>query len=150
MEIRPEFNGKHVTFDPFACFGTEYYCLPEVGWPEACNAGRSCGPVAPEGHPKRVQWEQAFMEQPCAFFSYESSSHMSFDTFYMIGGVNQNHPRNVEICGQEQFGDDPSWVKVDGFLQAGQWAQASVHGDGRVCAEARDGAGRHCVRYEEQ
>lgn len=154
VEIRPQREGgKNVGYTPWAEFGRDYYCREEVDWPEACAEGRSRGPVAPEGHPKRVEWEKHFLGQPCATFSYESNEHMSFDPYYVIDGVNQNHPRNVRVCGQTKFGGDPSWVKEEHgghfYISRGQWSIASAHGNGEVCAEAKGGVGRKCMKYEE-
>jgi hypothetical protein len=149
VEIRPDREaGKQFGASPFACWPEGYYC--DLGqWPEACAEGRRCGPVLPDGHPDKAVCESKFMGQSCAYWTYQSATHMSFDPFIVIHGVNQNHPRNVEVCGQEKFGDDPSWVKVDGFVQAGQWSWATVHGNGMVCAEAKDGVGKRCVQYQE-
>ena len=139
---------------PRGAFGRDYYCLPEVAWPEACAAGRSFGPVAPDGHPKRVAWEAHFLGQPCATFSFQSATHMSYDPWIVLEGVNQNHPRNVRVCGQGQFETDPSWRKESHqghlYIVEGQWSWATAHGDGRVCAAAADGVGLFCINYEER
>jgi hypothetical protein len=153
VEIRPKQEGKRgFGATPLASFGKEYYCQPGL-WPEACADGRTFGPVAPDGHPDRVACEKQFLELPCANFTNESRGHMSFDPFIVINGVNQNHPRNVDVCGQARLQDDPSWRKEpyqgQMYIVEGQWSWATAHGNGRVCAEAKDGAGRHCVSFTE-
>ncbi len=135
--------------------GRLYYCQPGL-WPEACAAGRRGGPVAPPGHPKKVACEAQFYQRPCAMFSLKSSKHMSYDPWYVIGGVNQNHPRNVRVCGQGQFETHPSWVKEDYrghlYVVAGEWSIASAHTTregGEVCTAAKGGAFKRCVKYKE-
>ena len=154
VEIRPMREGrKGVGATPWAVFGEEHYCRPEVNWPEACAAGRDRGPIAPDGHPHRAAWEAHFLGQPCASFSYESTEHMSFDPWIVQGGVNQNHPRNVEVCGQAQFEPHESWTQAEYhghlYIIGGQWSWATAHGNGEVCAEAAGGVGRTCKPYEE-
>jgi hypothetical protein len=63
-----------------------------------------------------------------------SQCPITFDPFYVIGGVNQNHPANVAAGCGEQFVDDPSWVKVDGFLLQGMFWTATAHGKGKIRA----------------
>ena len=152
VEVKPVREGrKGMGATPRGQFGRAYYCLPEVAWPEACAAGRSFGPIAPDGHPKRVAWEAHFMGQSCATFSFQSNEHMSWDPWIVLQGVNQNHPRNVRVCGQGQFASHPSWVRdKDGYLQEGQWSWATAHGNGRVCAAAADGVGLFCINYKER
>lgn len=152
-EVRPSFEGrKGVGFTVWGVWGREHYCQPETNWPEACAEGRDRGPLAPDG-PVRSKWEAHVMGQRCATFSYESDTHMSFDPWQVQHGVNQNHARNVRVCGQEWLVDDPSWVKVEHdhhlYIAEGQWAWATVHGNGRVCAEGKDGRGRTCKEYRE-
>ena len=154
VEIKPIREGrKGMGATARGAFGREYYCLEEVAWPEACAAGRSFGPVAPDGHPDRPAMEAVFMGQACARFSFQSDEHMSFDPWIVTGSprVNQNHPRNVRVCGQGQFETHPSWTRdANGYIQSGQWSWATAHGNGRVCAEAADGVGRFCIKYVEK
>jgi len=156
VEIKPVREGKRgMGATPRGQFGRAYYCQPEVAWPEACEAGRSFGPVAPDGHPKRVAWEAHFMGQRCATFSFESDTHMSYDPWISIKGVNQNHPRNVRVCGQGQFATHYSWIGEIGpggrpYIIEGQWSWATAHGNGRVCAFARDRVGYFCIKYIER
>jgi len=155
VEIKPVREGrKGMGATARGAFGRAYYCLEEVAWPEACAAGRSFGPVAPDGHPDRPAMESVFMGQACATFSFESDEHMSYDPWIATSGVNQNHPRNVRVCGQGQFETHESWVKEPHqggwYLVRGQWSWATVHGNGRVCAEAANGVGKFCIRYVER
>ena len=155
VEIKPVGEGKKgMGVTAKGAFGRGYYCTDEVDWPEACAKGRSFGPVAPDGHPKRVAWEAHFMGQPCATFSFQSDTHMSYDPWISIRGINQNHPRNVRVCGQGQFENHRSWVREvyqDGnYIVAGQWSWATAHGDGLVCAAAKDGVGLFCINYKER
>jgi hypothetical protein len=130
--------------------GENYYCQPGL-WPEACAANRRGGPVAPPGHPLRGACENQFYEQWCARFSYSSTTHMSFDPWIVLDSENQNHPRNVRECGQGQFETHPSWLKDDrGYIKEGQWAWATAHGDGRVCAEDKNAHFRGCINYKER
>jgi hypothetical protein len=134
--------------------GTKYYCQPGL-WPERCAGGQPGGPVAPDGHPKRVACERQFLQLDCPEFSYQSNTHMSFDPFYVINDVNQNHPRNVRVCGQQtglepDYEDHPSWKRDDrGYIKRGQWSIAMAAGNGKVCAEAKDGVAKACVNYRE-
>lgn len=159
VEVKPVKEGRRgFGATPRAAFGRDYYCSAEVAWPEACAAGRSFGPVAPDGHPKRVAWEAHFLgtETGCAIFSQESDDLITFDPWISLQGVNQNHPRNVRVCGQGQFETHPSWVHTfyppegRSYITGGEWSWATAHGEGRVCAEAADGVGRFCINYEEQ
>lgn len=154
VEVKPNKEGRRgFGATPRAAFGKAWYCTPEVAWPEACAAGRRFGPIAPDGHPKRAEWEAIFLGQPCATFSFESDTHMSYDPWISISGVNQNHPRNVRVCGQGQFETHSSWVKepYQGhlYIVKGQWSWATAHGNGDVCAEAANGVARKCVKYVE-
>jgi hypothetical protein len=64
--------------------------------------------------------------------------------------VNQNHPRNVRVCGQGQFENHPSWKRdAQGKIYEGQWAKAMAAGNGDVCAEAAGSLFRSCVGYVE-
>jgi hypothetical protein len=137
--------------------GEPYYCQPGL-WPERCAEGKPGGPVAPDGHPARPACEARFLQQPCATFRYESNTHMSFDPWICIHEegqatgqcTNQNHPRNVRVCGQGKFETHPSWEKdAQGYIKAGQWSWATAHGNGTVCAEARGGVAKSCVAYVE-
>jgi hypothetical protein len=133
--------------------GEPYYCQEGL-WPEACAAGRRGGPPAPDGHPNRVACEKQFLELDCPYMSFESEQHMSYDPWVSINGVNQNHPRNVlHGCGR-QFEDHPSWVKEPyggkQYIVAGQFYWATAHGNGKVCAEAKDGAAKKCIVYVER
>jgi hypothetical protein len=145
--------------------GQPYYCQPGL-WPERCADGRRDGPVAPDGHPKRSACEAHFLQLPCPEFSYQSDGHMSFDPWICINEgnvfrrtlnfitrrcVNQNHPRNIRVCGQGQFETHLSWKKdQQGYIKRGQWSWATAHGNGDVCAEAKDGVAKKCVGYLEQ
>ena len=130
--------------------GTLYYCQDGL-WPARCAEGRRDGPVAPPGHPKRAACENVFWQQQCARFTYSSSTHMSFDPWIVLNSENQNHPRNVRICGQGQFETHESWKKDDqGYIKEGQWGWATAHGDGFVCAEAKGGKAKGCISYVEQ
>jgi hypothetical protein len=129
--------------------GENYYCQPGL-WPEACAEGRRGGPVAPDGHPRRVACEKQFLQLDCPYFTYTSSEHMSFDPWVTINSVNQNHPRNVRVCGQGQFETHESWDKCGTrWICAGQWSWATAHGNGSVCAAAKDGVAKRCVPYRE-
>jgi hypothetical protein len=137
VEIAPRLEGRmNVSATPRAEFGAAYYCTPEMNWPEACAAGRTFGPVAPDGHPDRLACERQFLQQNCPTFVMAECTGtgnecpITFDPFYVIGGTNQNHPRNVEAgC----HGTD--WIKDDGghVLQGMFWL-ASAHGKGYVQA----------------
>lgn len=130
--------------------GTLYYCQEGL-WPERCAQGRRDGPVAPPGHPKRGACENQFYEQKCARFSYTSSTHMSFDPWIVLDSQNQNHPRNVRECGQGQFESHESWKKDNqGYIKEGQWAWATAHGDGLVCAEDKNAHFKGCINYVER
>jgi hypothetical protein len=103
-----------------------------MNWPEACTAGRVFGPVAPDGHPQREACEAQFMEAPCPYFmgrctGVGAECPITYDPYFVIGGVNQNHPRNRH-CGEED------WVKVDGHVINGTFWLASAHGKGHVIA----------------
>ena len=146
VEIKPVREGRQaVGATARGEFGRDYYCLPQVAWPEACAAGRTFGPVAPGGHPKRVAWEAHFMGQSCATFSVQGD--MSFNPWIVLEGIDQNHPRNVLACGHGQFDTHASWVYRGARIVEGQWSWASVHGSGRVCAAAADGVGLLCVDF---
>ena len=120
---------------PKGCFGKEYYASAEMNWPEAAAAGRTCGPVAREGHPQRVACEAQFMEQPCPTYSTtQALGHISFDPWFVIDGVNQNHPKNVAAGCGKQFEDHESWIKEGQYIQSGMWLRATVHGDTKVMA----------------
>lgn len=162
VQIRPKREGRRgigvtpvAEFGKYEVDGKPYYCQPGL-WPEACAEGRLMGPPAPDGHPDRIATEQIFYEQPCATVSVEPAAggHMSLDPWIVQGGVNQNHPRNVEACGQARFQDDPSWVKepYQGrlYIVEGQLSWATWHGTGQVCAEAKGGVGKHCISVEER
>ena len=153
VEVRPSREGrKGFGATVRAEWGVEHYCRPETAWPEACAEGRVFGPVAPDG-PTREKWEVYTMGGQCAFFSFESDTHMSFDPWIVQDEVNQNHPRNVRVCGQGQFETHASWVvepyQGHNYIVAGQWAWTTAHGNGRVCAEGKDGVGKVCVNYLE-
>ncbi len=148
VEIKPVREGKKgMGATPRGQFGRAYYCAPEVAWPEACAAGRSFGPVAPDGHPKREEWEAHFLGQSCPTFSFQSDTHMSYDPWISIRGINQNHPRNVRVCGQGQFESHASWRTEGRYIVEGQWSWATAHGNGRVCASGKDGVGLFCINY---
>lgn len=145
VEIRPQLEGRfNVSATPMAYFGVEYYCQPGL-WPEACAEGRTFGPVAPDGHPYREACEAVFLEAPCPTFRMSrctgtpNQCPITFDPYYVIGGVNQNHPRNARC-------DQSTWVPPLGGKTQGQWWIASAHGKGyveacngdlSVCTEAK-------------
>lgn len=141
VEVRPEIHGATVSATPLAAFGNDYYCQPEVNWPEACAEGRTFGPVAPEGHPNRLECEQQFLEQCGPVFSMAvctgtpDQCPVTFDPFYVIGGVNQNHPSNVAAGCGGQFTDHESWVVVpgNGVVEGAMWASIA-HGKGHIKA----------------
>jgi hypothetical protein len=156
-EVRPSQEGRRAFgATPWGCFGKEYYCQPGL-WPEACAEGRTCGPVAPDGHPKRVACERQFLELDCPQFTGESAQHYSFDPWISLNGVNQNHPRNIEVCGQGKFETDESWVKEPHgghfYIVAGQWSWATAHATPgavmKVCASAKGGVARKCREFSE-
>lgn len=134
--------GKWISGTPVACFGRDYYCQPDMDWPEAC-AGPPCpGPVAPEGHPQRVACEAQFLEQPCPTFAQDhctgsgTQCPISWDTYIVIDGVNQLHPDNVKAgCLESTYVKDP-----DGRLLTGQWWKATAHGKGYLKACNFDGS----------
>jgi hypothetical protein len=128
---------KQITATPIATFGKEYYCA--IGWTEACNEGKVRGPVGPDG-PDRLPCEKVFMEANCPTFSMArctgvgNQCPITFDPYFVIDGVNQNHPENVAAgCN----GDD--WVKVDGQVVKGMFWRATAHGKGTVQACNGDG-----------
>jgi hypothetical protein len=141
-KIVVKLQGKNVEAQPKARFGRDYYCQPEMNWPAMCAAPRS-GPVAPEGHPQRIACEAQFLGQGCPTFSMAKCSGagdqcpITFDPFYMINGINQNHPANVRAgCN----GDD--WIKEDGHVVKGMFWKATAHGKGRY--KACDATGTVC------
>lgn len=106
--------------------------------------------MAPDGHPYRVACEKQFLELDCPYWTYTSGEHMSYDPWVVVDSVNQNHPRNVRVCGQGQFETHPSWKKdPQGYIMAGEWSWATAHGNGYVCAQAKDGVAKKCVEYLE-
>ncbi len=139
-EVLVKQEGHNVSFVVRGRFGEEHYCQPGL-WPEACEAVRTFGLPIPDGHPNQIGWTQRFMQQTAAHFVMGQCTGsgeqcpITFDTFYVIGGVNQNHPRNVRWGAGTQFTDHWTWKKKDGRLVSGQWAIASAHGKGyvRVC-----------------
>jgi hypothetical protein len=149
VEVRPEIHGATVGATPLAEFGTAYYCQESVAWPEACAAGRTFGPVAPDGHPKRLECEQAFLEECGPVMSMSSCTGTSgecpvtFDPFYYINGQNQNHPSNVAAGCGGQFTDHDSWVKVDGGVVSGAMWASIAHGKGYI--KACNGPGTVCT-----
>jgi hypothetical protein len=160
VEIRPKKEGRKAfgstplgEFGRFMVDGKPYYCQEGL-WPEACAAGRQIGPVAPDGHPDRVACEQVFLQLKCSYLSVVSDEHMSMDPWISLNGVNQNHPRNVARGCGSQLEDDPSWVKEPHnghlYVVAGEIDWATVHGNGKVCASAKDGVGKKCVPYVEE
>jgi hypothetical protein len=143
-EVRPERHGANVSATPFGAFGRiivngqSYYCLPEIGWPEACAAGRLNGPVAPEGHPQRLACEQKFLGGCGPKFSeaecLTNDCPITFDPFYVINGVNQNHPANV-IAGC----NGADWQKTSwGAVYKGSFWMATAHGKGTIKACTND------------
>lgn len=140
VQVRPDMHGANISATPQAQFGQEYYCTQEMNWPEACAAGRVFGPVAPDGHPQRMACEAQFLEQPCPTFQMAECKGtpqqcpVSFDPYYVINGVNQNHPNNVAAgCN----GDD--WVtQPGGGVLRGMFWTASAHGRGTIRACSKD------------
>jgi hypothetical protein len=122
-----------ITGTPVANFGKEYYC--SIGWAEACAEGKIRGPVAQDGHPQKLACEKQFMEVPCPVFSMATCTGtgdqcpITFDPYFVINGVNQNHPENVKAgCNGED------WVKVNGQVVKGQFWRATAHGKGFIKA----------------
>jgi hypothetical protein len=116
--------------------GVPYYCTEAVAWPEACAAGRLFGPVAPDGHPERLVCEQYFLQGCGPKFSMAECAGsgnecpITFDPFYVINGVNQNHPSNV-IAGCNGY----DWEKTSwGAVLKGSFWTASAHGKGTIKA----------------
>ena len=144
VEIRPKKEGaKGMSATPLGEFGPAYYCQEGL-WPEACAAGRTFGPVAPDGHPNRVACEQVFLEEcgpvlsQAVCLSPVGDCPITFDPFIVINGLNQNHPRNVrQGCGT-QLEDHASWKKelIAGGLKVVEGAMpwSTAHGNGRVKA----------------
>ena len=142
-------GAKNVSGTPFGRFGKEYYCSAEMNWPEACASGKIQGPVAPDGHPQRLACEKVFLGQNCPTFSMAQCTGtgaqcpITFDPFYVQGGVNQNHPANVAAGCGGQFTDDPSWVKDnDGHIISGQFWMSMPSGKGYI--KACDSTGTVC------
>jgi len=147
VDVKPELQGANVSATPRGEFGVDYYCQPDMNWPEACAAMKSFGPVAPDGHPQRMACEAQFLGQPCPTFSMGTCGDtpeycpVTFDPFYVIGGENQNHPVNVAAgC------DGADWEKVGGHVVRGMFWLATAHGrgtikacnkGGTVCTESR-------------
>jgi len=148
-EIQVKKEGRmNVSATPRGQFGRAYYCSEDMNWPEACAEGRVFGPVAPDGHPQRVACEQHFLGACGPHWTMAvctgsgNQCPITFDPFYVIDGVNQNHPRNVASGCGEQFKDHPSWAKQDGHIVAGNFWIASAHGKGYV--KACDATGTIC------
>ena len=147
--IRVKREGRfNIGATPFGRFGKDYYCSAEMNWPEACAEGKIQGPVAPDGHPQRVACEQVFLGACGPTFSMATCTGtgaqcpLTFDPFFVVDGVNQNHPRNVEAGCGGKFTDDPSWVKQGGHIVEGNFWLASAHGKGYV--KACDSTGTAC------
>lgn len=127
--------------------GGEYY---KDIWPERYAEGKTWGPLAPDGHPERLAREAAFMEQPCPeWFAYDEvpsgSPPYNFDPWFVQGGENQNHWRNVEAgCGTWKEPHE-SWVYWPGTLKvkSGMFWAFTVHGNLKV--KACIGNGGHCT-----
>jgi hypothetical protein len=98
--------------------------------------------------------EAHFLGLDCPYFTFDSDQHMSYDPWFVQDGENQNHSRNVRVCGQEWKVDHESWVKEEHeghlYIVAGQWSIASAHGNGKVCAEAKDSVFKTCINYQER
>jgi hypothetical protein len=95
VKVKPYGRGAQAT--PFGCFGKDYYCSEEMDWPAACTLQRSCGPVAPDGHPQRVACERIFLGTDCPVWKGEctdpitgASCPITFDI--LIG--DDPHPMN--------------------------------------------------------
>jgi len=114
-------------------FGRIYYCQPGL-WREACRAGRSFGPVVPPGHPDEQACVTAFLGAPCPYWGGECTGTgnecpITYDPYFVIGGVNQNHPKNVEAgCRVE------TWWPGRGQPRRGEWWVATSHGRGYLTA----------------
>lgn len=163
-EARPSREGrKGIGVTAWARFGREYYCTDEMNWPEACAAGRREGPVAPDGHPQRVACEKQFYEQDWALLETvgDGGSHMSLDPWQCIREpgqpanqcTNQNHPRNVRLGLGATFGNHESWVKElhrgHWYIVSGMIGWCTGHGRGLVCASAKGGVARTCIRINQ-
>jgi len=106
--------------------------------------------VAPDGHPQRLACEQQFLEGCGPLFEMAectgtpSQCPVAFDPWYVIDGVNQNHPNNVEAGCGGQFTDHVSWVKIGGVGMpiSGQMWRSSAHGKGKI--KACNAAGTVC------
>jgi hypothetical protein len=129
--------GRGFQATPFGCFGRDYYCSEAMNWPEACADARSCGPVAPDGHPQREVCEQAFLGTECPVWWGEctppitgASCPITFDV--LIGDdphrMNEtcpdphpNHQENPEVFWGRPEGRGKVWacaVMPDGSVVA--------------------------------
>jgi hypothetical protein len=135
--------------------GYTWYCTPDdsppgMVWREACEKGRTWGPVVPDSHPKRKYYEALFMEQPCPeWFAYDEKPSgyppYTFDPWFVQHGENQNHWKNVEAgCGTWKE-PHPSWKYWDTtkYVKSGMFWAFTIHGNLKV--KACIGNGHHCV-----
>jgi hypothetical protein len=88
----------------------------------------------------------AFIEAPCPTWKgictgSGNECPITFDPFFVINGVNQNHPANVRAgCRVE------TWKPEHGHKQEGEWMVATSHGKGHLVA--CDGSGTVCDKTE--
>lgn len=133
-------GAKRVSATPVADFGYEYYC--SIGWAEACAEKRRRGPVAPDGHPQREVCEAHFLETECPVFREAVCTGtgpqcpMTFDTWFVINGVNQPHPRNLKCDSRFDVKDADGHLLISSFWTAifsGKGKAAACNADGSVC-----------------
>lgn len=134
VEIKPRKEGKKVGVTPLGEFGWEYYCA--IGWTDACAKKRTFGPVAPDGDTRRIACEQHFLGAPCPTLQMGkclgdgNQCPITFDPFFVIDGVNQNHPRNVAAGCRTS-----TWKKNDeGHVVQGEMQVAIPSGKGTILA----------------
>jgi len=162
---------KVISATPKATFGAAYYCTPQMNWAEACAAGRTRGPVAPNGHPQRLACEQHFLQECGPIFQEAECTAppehcpIGFDPFVCIASdgemyereeaialgiecTNQNHPSNVAAGCGTKFTDHPSWVKLGGGVIKGAWWWATAHGKGYIEASDKSGTVRTRSTFE--
>lgn len=131
--------GRGFQFTPKARFGKDYYCSKEMNWPEACAAGRSEGPVAPDGHPQRLACERQFTGStacPLAKMRKCTGSGaqcpITFDAWVWDANLGKEVPHNINRvagCTEEEM------LPQNGTQVRGQWLQPSGKGTFAVCFE---------------